>query len=290
MRKTTLLLVLIVIAIPLIAFADGPRTGTGLRLGVPEVVALGPPLRATAVPLFTVVYVVGDIDNGGPGTAQYVSLAEANVAKMRDLGLHVVEFYPPDNRWEDIKAAARDARILVYAGHGIFNWDGDPQKVGGFALRSDEFVHPDRIRDELRMQSNAIVIFNHACFTAGSSALDTGVVSMEEAQRRVAMYSQPFLEAGLVGYFANNYFNSPSTLVEWLVGGSTLEEAYKRHYAFSPDSARLSPHPQLPQFSMWVDVDGSGEDVTLAACEEPTTFPVPTGMTVTLLLPMVRVS
>jgi len=30
--------------------------------------------------------------------------------------------------------------------------------------------------------------------------------------------------------------------------------------------------------------------VTLAACEEPTTFPVPTGMTVTLLLPMVRVS
>jgi len=237
------------------AGASGPIAGT---IAVGPAVAPAQPgdaltAAATGLP-WKVVYVVGDVDDGGPLTQQRVSQAHANAEALRALGMQVVEFTPPDNSWQAIKAEAADAHVLIYTGHGVY-WGSDAALVGGFVLTDQEWIHPDRIRDELRLRPNAIVIINHACYSAGQSSLDAGPISMQEAQRRVALYSRPFLQAGFAAYYASNYYGAPVYLLTEIAAGRTLEQAYQSHFAFSPDLAVRSDHPELPRFTMWVDQD-----------------------------------
>ncbi|NPV09788.1 MAG: hypothetical protein HPY83_17740 [Anaerolineae bacterium] len=211
-------------------------------------------LAAAAVP-WKVVYVVGEVDGpDGPTTAAYVDDARTQSAQLRQMGMTVVEFYPPNNRWADIVAAAADARVLIYAGHGV-GWGGDPMLVGGMRLRSDESVHPDQIRSQLRMAPPAVVLLNHVCYAAGTSTEDVNGTAYEEALRRVAEYSQPFLEAGLAGYYANWYYGFPSALLASLASGMTLGEAYEAYHDFSPATVQRLQHPRSAGDVLWLDYD-----------------------------------
>jgi hypothetical protein len=199
--------------------------------------------------------VVGDVDGlEGPTTLDYVQNAREESAALRQMGMTVVEFYPPNNRWSDILAAAADARVLIYAGHGV-GWGGDPMLVGGMRLRADESVSPDQIRSQLRMAPQAIVLLNHVCYSAGTSSEDVNGTTYEEALRRVAEYSQPFLEAGLVGYYANWYYGFTSTLLSSLASGMTLGEAYESYHDYNAATVQRLQHPRSPSHVLWLDYD-----------------------------------
>jgi hypothetical protein len=201
------------------------------------------------------VYVVGVVDTvSGPATRSYVDSARENAAQLRDLGVQVVEFYPPDNHWQDVRAAAREANILIYSGHGI-TWGGEPPLVGGLLLQPGEAVHPDQIRAELRMAPSAIAIMNHICYAAGVSADDPGPISREEAERRVAQYSLPFLDAGISGYYANMYGSFPVALIEELLAGQALGHAYEGYWDYTAATVERYRHPQRPAAAMWLDKD-----------------------------------
>lgn len=260
-----LLLLAHCLAFPSVA-AEGPQLG-GVVVPPPlaqsrldSLLSRQQALTSTSV-AWKVVYVVGAVDGvDGTQTQDYINDARSNVSELRKLGMSVVEFYPPNNHWNDIKAAASDALVLVYAGHGV-SWGGNPPLVGGFSLQPGESVHPDKIGSELRMLPGAIVLFNHVCFSAGSSATDTSAISAEEAQRRVAQYSLPFLEAGLVGYYANWYYGFPKALLSYLAQNMTLSQAYEAFYDYNAATAERYQHPQRPEYAMWLDKDNWGGNI-----------------------------
>jgi hypothetical protein len=238
------------------AAAWSPSAGGTIVLSPSETLPgdIGEAPLAGAAANWKVVYLVGDTDGLGAATQESIGQARENAQRLRELGLQVVEFYPPDNHWADVKAAALDAHVLIYSGHGVY-WDATQTLVGGFYLQANEFIHPDTVRAELHMRQGAIVIFNHACFSAGSSGADPAPISMEEAQRRVALYAEPFLEIGFGAYYASNYNDAPVDILRGLVEGKLLEQVYLEQPAFSPDLAVRSDHPRLSRFIMWVDVD-----------------------------------
>jgi hypothetical protein len=154
------------------------------------------------------------------------------------------------------------ANFLLYGGHGIY-WSAMPTPiVGGFYLSSRDSKgvaqhyskSSDQIRADLHPAANAIVMLQHACFSAGTSANDTTSIGSAEAQRRVAMYSDAFLDIGAAGYFANWYNNSLQMFVRYLFQGKTLGETY-RSYDPHVSTVEQYAHPQHPSDVMWLDKD-----------------------------------
>jgi hypothetical protein len=125
--------------------------------------------------------------------------------------------------------------------------------VGGFYL-SGGAITSDDIRNDLALAPKAIVML-YGCFTAGSSSSDTGDIGIVEARRRVAQYSDPFLDKGAGGYYANWFGNAFQMFVRYLFQGQTLGQAYESYYDFNPATVDRGTHPDHPDKAMWVDKD-----------------------------------
>jgi hypothetical protein len=128
--------------------------------------------------------------------------------------------------------------------------------VGGFSLE-DRIYSSDDIRSNLHLAPNAIVML-YGCFTAGSSSLDGGAISSQEAQRRVAQYSDPFLDLGAAGYYANWFGDAFQMYVRYLFQGMTLGEAYQAYFDFNSATAETTVHPDHPEQALWLDKDDWG--------------------------------
>ena len=143
--------------------------------------------------------------------------------------------------------------ILMYRGHGVY-WSAMPSpNVGGFAL-SKTFVSNDMIRNDLHLAPNAIVML-YGCFTSGSSGNDTTSITSTEAQRRVAMYSDPFFDIGVGGYYADWFGDAFQKYVQYLFEGKTLKETYNNSTIFNAASVERYTHPNHPDKVMWLDKD-----------------------------------
>jgi hypothetical protein len=213
--------------------------------GLPGALAL-PPLKA--------VLLVGPIDGDyGPWTNSEKANMDQAAAELAANGVTVHKFYTPSNNWEQIKAAAEGAHFLFYRGHGVY-WSSMPSPtVGGFALK-DRFVSSEGIRRDLALAPNAIVML-YGCFTAGSSSIDDPPIDSVEARRRVAQYSDPFLDVGAAGYYANWFGDAFQLFVRALFQGKTLGQAYESFYDFSGATVERYAHPDHPDLAMWLDKD-----------------------------------
>ncbi len=205
-----------------------------------------PPLKA--------VLIVGPIDgDNGPATNANKTDMDKAANELSTNGVTVYKFYAPNNDWTEIKNAAMGANFLMYRGHGIY-WSPMPApEVGGFAL-STTFVSNDMIRNDLRLAPNSIVMI-YSCFSAGSAGNDTISISSAEAQRRVAMYSHPFLDIGAAGYFADWYGDAFQKYVHYLFEGKTLRGTYESFYDFNSKTVERFSHPDHPDNVMWLDKD-----------------------------------
>ena len=76
-------------------------------------------------------------------------------------------------------------------------------KYGGLDL--NKAISSEDIVNDLKLRSNAIIIFKSVCGGAGSSASDDGDIGIKKAIERVSDYSRPFLNIGASAYYANNF-------------------------------------------------------------------------------------
>ncbi len=111
----------------------------------------------------------------------------------------VKTFYNDDVKWQDIVKESQDASILIYQGHGL-EWKG--KGYGGFDLKKS--VSSEDIARDLKLKSNAVILFQSVCGGAGSSAGDDIDIGLKEAQKRIVSYSTPFFKTGAQAYFATN--------------------------------------------------------------------------------------
>ncbi len=173
------------------------------------------------------ILITGPIDEE---KTQYFSLAhfEDFFAQHQ---IEVQTFYKEKAKWKQIVKAARNANFLVYAGHGMIYrgelW-GEKRGIGGFLLY-DEHISRKTVWEELKMAPNAIVILEHACYSAGSSANDylrTPDIKPFAAEMRVTDYAEPFFNAGISCYFASSIFGSARYFLEKMFEGKTAREAF----------------------------------------------------------------
>ncbi len=216
-----------------------PDPQTTLELGLP-------PLKA--------VLIVGPIDGDyGAWTNEEKVNMDLAANELSAHGVTVYKFYAPNNDWGQIKAAAKGAHFLMYRGHGVY-WSSMPYPiVGGFSLSSGT-ISSDQIRSDLALAPNAIVML-YGCFTAGSSGGDEISISLDEAKRRVAMYSDPFLDIGAAGYYADWFGDAFQMYIRYLFGGMTQREAYEAFYDYSSDLVWRGLHLDHPEMTMYLGWD-----------------------------------
>ena len=222
--------------------------------GLPAIKASATPEEEHAplnLPFLKAVLVVGPIDGDtGAWTSREIRNMERLAEELVKNGVEVHKFYTPNNDWAEIVAAASGAHFLVYRGHGI-SWGGNPEEVGGFALKN-KFVRSAEISRDLKLAPNAVVML-YACYAAGTTSTDTPPgISLDEAKRRVAQYSKPFFDAGAAAYYADWYGQAFQVFAADLFAGKTLGEAYK-NFDFDPTTFSEFTHPDHPQQVLWLD-------------------------------------
>lgn len=210
-----------------------------------------PPLKA--------VLLVGPIDgNEGDWTRSEIANMEKAARVLESKGVAVQRFYPGTGTLEEIDAAAAGAHFFLYRGHGVYDGRLPHPNVGGLAL-SGGYYSPERIRTQLHLAPNAIVMI-YGCFAAGSSSAvgDTYDIGIDEASRRVAQYAAPFFDAGAGGYYSNWYGDAFERFLSNLFNGQTLGKAYENYFDFNEDTVFRTYHPAHPSLVMWVDKDNWG--------------------------------
>jgi len=137
-------------------------------------------------------------------------------------GVKVEKFYDRKAVWKDIAHAARGANFFIYSGHGTNLGGGD--NPGGLCVQPT--VPAVTVRQELKLASNALVVFQSVCYGAGSSAGDAIDIGPQEAENRVGYYALPFFSTGATGYYANNFIGGAHDFLAAFLAGRSLGEAY----------------------------------------------------------------
>jgi hypothetical protein len=116
----------------------------------------------------------------------------------------------------------------VYSGHGMSWPDG---KYGGLDL--NKAISSEDIVNDLKLRSNAIIIFKSVCGGAGSSASDDGDIGIKKAIERVSDYSRPFLNIGASAYYANNFGEGCLSFLNDFFEGKTMKECFDNSIGWS---------------------------------------------------------
>ena len=171
------------------------------------------------------VIIVGDQQDG---TVSAIKDMEEIHSFFKSKNVIVKTFYHPKTSWKDIVSASKDASFFVYSGHGISWPDG---KYGGLDL--DESISSEAIVNDLKLKSNAIVVFKSVCGGAGSSASDDGDIGIKKAIERVSAYSKPFLNIGASAYYANNFGEGCLSFLNDFFEGKTMKECFDNSIGWS---------------------------------------------------------
>jgi hypothetical protein len=170
-----------------------------------------PPLEA--------VLIVGNTEKG---TASSIMDMNALALIFENRGIKVTKFYDKNTNWEAIKKAAKTASFFVYSGHG--STMGINGETGGLCL--NQMISTKQILEELQLKKNAVVLFKSVCGGAGSSAVDSNDIGIDEATTRVSDYAQPFFTIGAACYYADNYEDGIHQFLTHFLDGMTIEECY----------------------------------------------------------------
>ena len=185
------------------------------------VLGLGQPVPvARAASSAKVVIVVGPV---GDHNAHYKSDASDIAAEARKYTSNVVKLLTPNATWANVKAAARDANVFVYLGHGngwpsiyppfqTLTKDGlglDPSS--GADGSRHVYYGEDYIRDNLRFAPNSVVLLYHLCYASGNTEPELAEGTYADARERVDNYGAGFIGAGARAVFAEGHPDHPAT-------------------------------------------------------------------------------
>jgi hypothetical protein len=161
----------------------------------------------------------------GNDAKDFIGEQKKVAAFLKGLGVNVTELYWPNAKWEDVKKASENANIFLYSGHGGTDPTSESAKEGTMYL-NEGVISGSNITESLKLHKNALVLFSHACESAGSSALDTKDIGVNEATKRVEDYAKPFVKLGAACYYSNNYNDYVIPLLTKFFNGTRIKDIY----------------------------------------------------------------
>jgi len=231
-----------------------------------------PPLTLPQEFPLKAVLIVGPLDAPtNRDTQAAIEAMEIKAALLESYGVAVVRLYHPNATWENIRANLSGASIVLYHGHGFgYNPEDSNYLTTGGANNGFCITDPNNLSGATLATQNMLIaysqlaqnaiVMNFACYSAGSSASDTTVVSEEVARRRVNDYAYTFLTIGARAYFAGGdwsyYLNYALSSIDHTTGS-----AYQTAPGYNPATLRTYSHAQYPAYALWLDpsVNSSGQ-------------------------------
>jgi hypothetical protein len=191
------------------------------------------PASAAGIKVTIVVGPVGSL------TRTYISQARSYASLARSYGATVVEVYTPNATWSRVKSAAQGANLLIYLGHGNgypnpYHSVLEPKKVDGFGLNPyagsgntrTAYYGEYYVRTSIKLAPNAVVILNHACYTAGSSEPGRPNPTLAVAKKRVDNFGAGFLRAGARTVFAEARGNASFIISSLFTTSRTMSQIF----------------------------------------------------------------
>ena len=215
-----------------------------------------------------VVVVVGP---AGSSTAHYKDDARQIVAEARRYTSNVVKVFTPRATWAQVKAAAQDASILVYLGHG----NGWPSRYAPFqTLTKNGFgVDPstgadstrtvyygeEYIRRDIRLAPNAVVLLYHLCYASGNTEPGLPVGSFADSRERVDNYGAGFLGAGARAVIAEGHPAHPVTdaIRQLFTTNRTIEQVFRNAPTFHDHVVGPFDAQRTPGMAYLLDPDSA---------------------------------
>jgi hypothetical protein len=188
-------------------------TGRIRLLGALLVATIGLGLIPTVASAATirVVIVVGPV---GSLTSSYLYDGRALAAQAKSYGASVTEIFSPNATWSRVKAAAQGANLLIYLGHGN-GWPSPyapyrASSMDGLGLNSAlahgnydlRYYGASYLIGGIRLATNAVVILNHLCYSAGNSEPGLALPTKTVAKERIDNFGSTFLKMGARAVFA----------------------------------------------------------------------------------------
>ncbi len=215
-----------------------------------------------------IVVVVGPV---GSSTAHYKDDARQVVAEARRYTRNVVKVFTPDATWGQVKAAAQDANVLVYFGHG----NGWPSKYAPFqtltknGLGLDPSTGADSTRTvyygesylerDIRLAPNAVVLLYHLCYASGNTEPGLPVGTVADARERVDNYGAGFIGAGARAVIAEGHPAHPVTdaIRQLFTTNRTMEQLFRRAPTFHDHALGPYDAQRTPGLSYLMDPDST---------------------------------
>jgi len=212
MKNSTKIISITILALALFCFSESSLAISLVKFNSSTKVDLDSPLEA--------ILIVGNTEE-----STGLSIKKMNQVALifENQGIKVTKFYNRNTNWETIKTAAKTASFFVYSGHG--STMGVNGNTGGLCL--NKMISTEQILKELQLKKNAIVLFKSVCGGAGSSAVDSKDIGIEEATTRVTDYAQPFFTIGAACYYADNYDNGIDLFLKEFLSGKSVGECYE---------------------------------------------------------------
>ncbi|MBI3394420.1 MAG: ankyrin repeat domain-containing protein [Spirochaetia bacterium] len=202
----------------------------------------------------------GNVDGpSGSTTRSYAQYLKNVASVLRSRGVQVTEIYAPTSM-DTIRNAVKGAHFIAYAGHGIGDSNAPSYKAklspAGMLVVNEVWIGESDVRS-WEPAPGAIVLYMGACFTAGNAGTDMGKVSEEEAKRRIAAYSKPFMDAKFSGYYAAWWDSPIQAVIAQAFAGKTLGEAYD--LSGGTQGVTKIRHPDASDRDMWYHKDRRAE-------------------------------
>ena len=194
--------------------------------------AVGHASAAAAQP--KVVLVVGAVQGT---TSSYRSDADTAAAYFAKYTSNIVKVYSPNATWSAVQAAAQDASVLVYLGHGS-GWPNpyvsylQPNGDNGMGLNAaagagdgNTKYYGENYMAMLNLAPNAVVILWHLCYASGDNEWGSGLPSAGTAQTRIDGYASGFLRGNARAVIVDGLAYRLDTYIDGLFGSHTTVDA-----------------------------------------------------------------
>jgi hypothetical protein len=251
-------------------------------------VAAPAPTSAATLKVAIIVGPTGDL------TDTYREDADDVAASAEAAGATVVKVYSPNATWVNVKNAVAGANVIVWMGHGngypspysatestdrvngwglnrtttngdSDNWSTTMAYCGERALLGQLTSADDSTRlrycggtanDGIAPAPGFVMIYAHACYTAGAGEPGEVGPSQSQALSRVANFSDPMLRLGARAYFAT--MGGASNLVSQVLTNrdTSFADIFSSGWGYSGSALRAFDHPDRSGQRIWLQTNG----------------------------------
>jgi hypothetical protein len=220
-----------------------------------------------------VAIIVGPV--GEELTPVYISLAEAAATAAESRGATVARAYSPNADQKSVRAAVRDANIVVYLGHGVgtpnpYSDTPSAATTNGWGLngpnrRGDHsdswsdgtltYYGESWIAQHARPAPGWVMIYSNACYAPGAGEGSHEPATLDLAAARVSAYSRGALaDLGASAYFATDFYEGAAHLVGQLLDAPDrpYRDIFMSEPRFSRDALVMRPHGTVGGAQTWL--------------------------------------